>query len=185
MGTSDYLTRPDVDVLYTDHHGWLLSWLRRSLGNAADAADLAHDTFVRLLARSSLPPLGSVGEARSYLRTTAQHLCINLWRRREIERAWLATLAEHPEAMHPSAERQAIVLEALAEIGAMLHALPDKAARAFLMAVACQMTDDEVAQALGVSSRMVRKYVAQAMFGCLQLHARQTADALRTDGETH
>lgn len=40
------------------------------------------------------------------------------------------------------------------------------------------MTDDEVAARLGVSSRMVRKYVAQAMLGCLQLRAR---DRARTD----
>lgn len=40
---------PDIEVLYSDHHGWLQDWLRRRLGNAFDAADLAHDTFLRVL----------------------------------------------------------------------------------------------------------------------------------------
>lgn len=40
-----------VQTLYSDHHGWLHAWLRSKLGNAADAADLAQDTFVRLLQR--------------------------------------------------------------------------------------------------------------------------------------
>ncbi len=40
-----------VQTLYSDHHGWLHTWLRGKLGNAADAADLAQDTFVRLLQR--------------------------------------------------------------------------------------------------------------------------------------
>ena len=171
-----------VRSLYSDHHGWLFGWLRGRLGNTADAADLAQDTFVRLLARSSALELRSVGEARAYLRTTAKNLCINLWHRQEIERAWLETLATYPEESYPSAERQAIVLEALQEIGHMLCALPARAAQAFLLAVACRMTDDEVAAQLGVSGRMVRKYVAQAMFGCLQLRARDTAAALREDG---
>lgn len=181
MSAVNFPAQPDLHTLYSEHHGWLYRWLHRRLGNAPDAADLAHDTFLRLLSRSQLPVVGSCGEARAYLRTTAHNLCINLWRRQELERAWLDTLAATPEARYPSAERQAIILEALAEISAMLDALPAKAAQAFLMAVAGQMTDAEVGTRLGVSDRMVRKYVAKAMFGCLQLHARDTVQTLRED----
>jgi len=171
----------DITALYTDHHGWLHDWLRRRLGSAAQAADLAHDTFLRLLTGKTARSFGSAGEARAYLRTTAQNLCINLWRRQEIERAWLDILAAAPEASYPSAERQAIVLEALEEICRMLQALSPRAARAFTLAVVCDMTDDEVGAELGVSGRMVRKYVAQAMLGCLMLGARQTAAELRRE----
>lgn len=170
---------PTLETLYCDHHGWLQSWLRRRLGDASDAADLAHDTFLRLLGGRSQPRFGSMAEARAYLRTTAQNLCINLWRRQEIERAWLETLAATPEDLYPSAERQVMVLQALEEVGAMLQALSPKAARAFTLAVVCEMTDDEVGAELGVSGRMVRKYVAQAMLGCLSLRARDTVAELR------
>ena len=170
-----------VATLYRDHHAWLKVWLRRRLGNATDAADLAHDTFVRLIAGRSQPRFASVGEARAFLRTTAKNLCINLWRRQEIERAWRETLAHAPEYVYPSAEREAIVLQALEEISAMLQALPPKAARAFTLAVVCEMTDDEVGAALQVSGRMVRKYVARAMQACLNLRARDTAGALRQE----
>ncbi len=182
MNSQGYLSSPSVETLYNDHHSWLKGWLYRRLGNAADAADLAHDAFMRLIIKPTPSRFDTQGEARAYLRITAQNLCINLWHRQEIERAWLETLSTYPEKAYPSAERQAIVLEALGEISAMLNALPAKAAQAFSMAVICQMTDDEVAVNLGVSSRMVRKYVAQAMLGCLRLHARQTAVALFQDG---
>lgn len=168
-----------METLYCDHHGWLQGWLRRRLGNAADAADLAQDTFVRLITSRTERRFDSMGEARAYLRTTAQNLCINMWRRQEIERAWLDTLAITPEVAYPSAERQAMVLQALHEIGAMLETLSPKAARAFVLAVVCEMTDAEVAGELGVSDRMVRKYVAQAMLGCLSLRARDTMAGLR------
>jgi len=170
-----------IAELYRDHHGWLRGWLRRRLGCAAEAADLAHDTFVRLIASRTQRRFGSIAEARAYLRTTAQNLCINRWRRQEIERAWLDTLAVIPEAHYPSAERQAIVLQALEEIAAMLDALSPKAARVFALAVLCDMTDDAVGAELGISGRMVRKYVAQAMAACLSLHARQTACELRRE----
>nr|WP_286206638.1 sigma-70 family RNA polymerase sigma factor [Thauera linaloolentis] len=168
-------------MLYNEHHGWLHGWLRCRLGCAAEAADLAHDTFVRMLGGNAQQRFDSMAEARAYLRATAQNLCINLWRRQEIERAWLDTLAVTPRDHYPSAERQVIVLQALEEISTMLHALSPKAVRAFTLAVVCDMTDNEVGAELGISGRMVRKYVAQAMLGCLALRARQTADELRQE----
>ncbi|MFL9609593.1 sigma factor [Methylobacillus sp. Pita2] len=38
-----------VHQLYSSHHGWLYAWLRKKLGCQHIAADLAHDTFVRLM----------------------------------------------------------------------------------------------------------------------------------------
>ncbi|WP_276204144.1 sigma factor, partial [Delftia tsuruhatensis] len=52
MPAADRALVPDVATLYSDHHGWLLGWLRKRLGNAFDAADLTQDTYVRLLGRS-------------------------------------------------------------------------------------------------------------------------------------
>jgi len=174
-----YPSPPSVGLLYTDHHAWLRTWLQRRLGNAADAADLAHEAFLRLILKPAPRGFDSKLEARAYLRAMAQGMCINLWRRREIEQAWLDTLAAQPPAFAPSAERQAIVLQALQEIAALLSELPPKAAQAFLMSAVCGMTAAEVGQELGVSSRMVRKYVAQAMLRCMQAQAMQTAAALR------
>lgn len=108
----------------------------------------------------------------------ANGMCINLWQRREIEQAWLETLAAQPQAFAPSAEHQAMVLEALNEVGTMLLELSTKAARAFLLTEACQMNQKEVAEELGVSTRMVRKYIAQAMLKCMQLQARETVAEL-------
>lgn len=161
----------NIYTLYSDHHGWLHSWLWRRLGNSSDAADLAHDVFLRLIVKPAPRGFEHEGAARSYLRRMAEGMCINLWHRREIEQAWLDTLAAQPEEFAPSAERQAMVIEALQEVGRMLLDLPPRAARAFLLAEACQMTDQEVAEELGVSSRMVRKYKVQVMLHCMQLQA--------------
>jgi DNA-directed RNA polymerase specialized sigma24 family protein len=50
VSTTD-LAENQVHVLYTDYHGWLYGWLRRKLGNACDTADIAQDTFMRVLTR--------------------------------------------------------------------------------------------------------------------------------------
>ena len=159
-----------VASLYADHHGWLQALLRRRLGNGFDAADLAHDAFVRLLSKPR--SFDSFEGARAYLSTVARGLCVDLWRRREIEQAWLAALAAQPEAHACSAEQQASVLQALGEIDAMLRSLPAKVAQAFVLAMVHGMTDKEVAAQLGVSDRMVRKYMAKALLHCMLLEQR-------------
>lgn len=169
------LTATEFNCFYREHHSWLRDWLRRRLGNAWDAADLAHDAFIRVLLRPRA--LDSFEGARAYLSTIANGLCIDLWRRRQIERAWLDALAAKPEAEMLSAEHHAAVMEALCEIDAMLSRLSAKAASAFTLAMIYGMTDREVADRLGVSDRMVRKYIAQAMLHCLTLEARAHGQA--------
>lgn len=151
--------------LYAGHHGWLRAWLHKKLGCTHRAADLAHDTFMRLLVR----PRELEGERspRAYLTTIAHGLVVDHWRRHAIERAWLETLAAQPEPTAPSAEHCAIVVETLARLAAMLDSLPDKPRRAFVLAQLHGATYGEIGTELAVSERMVKKYMAQAMLHCL------------------
>ncbi|WP_323155444.1 sigma-70 family RNA polymerase sigma factor [Pseudomonas alvandae] len=155
-----------VQALYCSHHGWLHTWLRSRLGNAADAADLAQDTFVRLLQRTERLDLKA---PRAFLRTVAQGLVIDHWRREEIERAYLETIAHLPEAQTPSAEAQALILELLEGISRMLEGLKPKVRRAFLLAQCEGMTYKQIAEQMGISLRSVERYVADALYHCYVL----------------
>ena len=53
------LPRQGIEGLYAEHHGWLRGWLRGRLGNAFDAADLAHDTYLRILSSGACPSRGN------------------------------------------------------------------------------------------------------------------------------
>jgi RNA polymerase sigma factor (sigma-70 family) len=163
--------QPDLGALYHDHHGWLSGWLQWRMGNAADAADLAQETFLRLILKPAPGDLRGTGETRAYLRTIAQGMCIDLWRRRQVEQAWLDTLAAQPQATAPSPEHQAIVIETLMEIGALISRLGEKARQAFIMAQIHGMHTPEIARELGVSQRMVQKYLAQAMLQLILVDA--------------
>lgn len=171
MYGAEFAPHQPIETLYAHHHGWLQHWLHRRLGNSADAADLAQDTFVRLMSRPATRCFESVGEARAYLLTAANGLCVDLWRRREIERAWLQALAARPEALAPSPEHCAIVIETLLEVGRMLGKLSQKAAQAFIMAQVDGVPYRIIAQELAVSERMVKKYMAQAMLQCALIEA--------------
>lgn len=165
MTAVSYSTASDaVDAIYRAHHGWLLGWFRRRLGGTSCAADLAHDTFVRLIVSRDVQ---SLGEPRAFLRTLAHGVVVNHWRRQDIERAWLESLAVLPESMAPSPEERLMALEALCRIDAMLDRLNPKARTAFLLSQLDGLPYAAIAEQLAVSERMVKKYMAQAMLQCL------------------
>ncbi|MCJ1884560.1 sigma-70 family RNA polymerase sigma factor [Pseudomonas sp. LA21] len=156
----------DVQSLYSDHHGWLHRWLRGRLGNAADAADLAQDTFVRVLLK---PERSELRTPRAFLRTIARGLVIDHWRREELERAYLDSIAHLPEAEVPSAEARQSILQLLEAIARLLDGLKPKVRRAFLLAQCEGVPHARIAEELGVSVRSVERYVAEALFHCYQL----------------
>lgn len=168
MNSSSCATHGEVATLYVDHHGWLQGWLRRRLGNSCDAADLAQDTFVRILRARDV---GAIQTPRAYLTTVAKGVLVNWYRRQALEQAYLEALALLPEPEAPSPEQRALVLETLNEIDAMLDALPPLVRRTFLLSQLDGMKYEDIAQQLGVSLSSVKRYMAQAFRQCLALTA--------------
>jgi RNA polymerase sigma-70 factor (ECF subfamily) len=171
MSSNAVAQHSTLQDIYTAHHGWLSNWLRRQLGCSDNAADLAQDTFVRLLARDR--DLTTVLEPRAYLHTIAKGLLINHWRRRDIERAYLNALAEHASAVEPSPETHMLIIETLLRMDRMLGSLPINVRTAFLLSQLDGLTYAEIARRLNVSERMVKKYMARAMFQCLLLQGEE------------
>ena len=155
-----------ISDLYCEHHGWLFGWLRRKLGCAHNAADLAQDTFARILnARESV---ASLREPRAFLSTTARRLIIDQVRRKHIENAYLQELALTAEALEgfQSPEHILSTLEALEHIAFMLEGLHDNVRQAFVLYYLDGLTQSEIARQRGLSDRTVRKYLIQALLHC-------------------
>lgn len=149
--------------LYSDHHGWLQGWLRRKLGCAHQAADLAQDAFLKVIARHEALYLT---EARALLTTIARGLVIDHYRRAALERAYLDALAVLPEAETPSPEARYLLLETLIEIDRLLDGLPPKVRRAFLLSQIDGCTYAQIARELGVSLSSVQQYMTRAYGVC-------------------
>ena len=149
--------------LYTQHHSWLQGWLRRKLGDPAQAQDLAHDTFVQLLSARALPPLA---EPRAYLTTIAKRTLFDFWRRRDLEQTYLEALASLPEACHPSEEQRYAALQALQALDRLLDGLPAKTRHVFLLCQIQELTYREIGVQLGISIITVRRHMAKAIEAC-------------------
>lgn len=160
--------RPLAAAFFAEHQPWLLGRLHQRLRNRADAEDLASETFVRVVAQ---PDLAAVGTPRAFVTAIAKRVLFDFWRRRDLERAYLDAIAHLPEALAPSPEERALLLESLEGIARALDGLPDKARRAFLMSQLDELTYAEIATRLGVSASMVRKYMVQGWQACAQAQA--------------
>ncbi len=168
MGTNDVTTEKGFSVLYSDHHNWLCVWLRRQLGNDHDAADIAHDTFVRILNKSEAQ---EVREPRPYLSTIARGLVADFFRHRRLETAYLEVIANVPQEHVPSLEARAMLMETLMQIDVMLDGMKPVVRQAFLMSQLEGMTYDQIAAKLNISKRTVSNHMAVALEHCYLLAA--------------
>lgn len=155
-----------LDVLYGAHHGWLQGWLRRSVGCSQQAADLAQDTFLRLLVRGQ--PISNLAP-RALLARIARGLMIDHWRRDALERAYLETLVQLPVSSHPSPEVRHEALQCLERIAKLLDGVKPAVREAFVLYQLGGLNHAQVAVELGVSSRTVERHVASALLHCYRV----------------
>lgn len=155
-----------VADLYSEHHGWLKGWLRRKLGCSHQAADIAQDTFIKLL---TAPTLDTLQQPRAYLATVANRLMLDWFRRQTVEQRYLELLASLPEQEQPSVEEQALFREALFEVDRMLEGLGPKVREVFILSQFEELPYAEIARRVGISVRSVNNYMARAMAHCCLL----------------
>lgn len=153
-----------IQSLYAEHHPWLCAWLRKRLGCFDHAADLAQDTFIRVLLQRKAPELR---EPRAYLSSVARSLMIDSFRRRALEQAYLETLAARPEALDVSPEARFLIIETLLEIDRLLDGLGARTREIFLLAQLDGLSYVEIGRQLNVSVNTVKKHAVRALTHCL------------------
>ncbi len=154
----------DVKNLYLDHHGWLKRWLMKRLGEAADADDLAQDTFVRIL--RARRPVNDLQRPLAYLATIANSLLVNRWRRLAVERAYAEALAAQPEQHEISPETRHLLIETLTQLDELLHGLPPRVREIFLLSQLDGLTYRQIAEQLSLSIDQVQRAMLKAFDRC-------------------
>lgn len=167
--TTANIEQQSFQLLYLDHHAWLRGWLQHKLGNREDAADIAHDTFLRIMARRSTAFIGN--EPRAFLTHIAKGLVVDHWRRQDVEKAYLEAISHLPAAEAPSAETRFIILETLYRIDRMLRELPAQTRHIFLMSQLDGHTYPRIAEQLGIAVITVKRHMRIAFLNCLQFYA--------------
>lgn len=155
---------------YDQYHGQLLRFLARNLGEGADSQDLAQEVFLRVL-RIEDPDL--IRHPRAYLYRVAINV-IQEWRLRDrrypVHEGFDYT--DIPDEREPAADLEA--RERSQRVNAAIAALPPMYRAVLVLRVHQELTYNEVAEHLGVTPRMVKRYLVKAY---AQLRERLADDA--------
>lgn len=156
---------------FEQHYQDLLRFLFRRTGDVEEAADLAHDTYVRLTNVAD----SVVENDKAYIFRVAGNLALDMHRRSGRRAVWLSDEEPREDIAdpHPSQEQHVIDRDRLASMDAALNNLPPKARLALLMVRVDGLRYVEIAERLNISVSMVSKYVTQAVQHCRD-HVRQT-----------
>jgi RNA polymerase sigma factor (sigma-70 family) len=157
-----------VEKLFAEHGRALQAYFYRRIRARSDAPDLAQEVYLRML-RVSDPE--AIRDPQRYLYAVASNLVKEhaLLQQRQTNRTdleaadvqqWLGEL--------PSLEEELDGWQTLERLGAVVEQLPARWRTALILQNRYGLTYQQIGERLGVSSNMVKKYLAQALHRCRQ-----------------
>jgi RNA polymerase sigma factor (sigma-70 family) len=154
-----------IAYLFREHNRALVGYLRARLRSEQEAKEVAQEAYVRLL---QLQKPGSPGLLRAYLFKTATNIATDRLRHRMVQRrAGQGELFEELSATSPN--DPAVQLLARERVEQLLHCLqelPAKCRQIFQLHRLEGIDQRAVAERVGVSERMVRRYITYALVYC-------------------
>lgn len=138
--------------------------IQARVGNAAVAADLVQDLFLRLERIGEQLP--SEGEAQRYLMRMAINASIDHQR---VESRRIELLQGFAELFEPSTrgpEDEVLAADQLRAVDAALAELPPKCREMLFLSRVEGLTHREIADQMGVSRSLVEKYLLKALLHC-------------------
>jgi RNA polymerase sigma-70 factor (ECF subfamily) len=155
--------RLPVEQAFRRYHGRLVSFLRQRMRNEEDAADVAQETYVRLMQsyeRDLLPDT-----AATLIFRIATNVANDFSRRRKSHHATdhcsvdLVPLASG----EPSQERRLHARQQLERLYDAIESLSPRCQQVFLLSRVDHMTYTQIARHCGISTSMVEKHITNAL----------------------
>ncbi len=155
-----------VEKLFAEHHGALQRYFYRRIRTKSDAPDLAQEVYVRML---RIGDSSAIRDPQLYLYTVASNLVKEhaVADRRQASRVDVdETSVQQRLGELPALDSQLDATQVAERLRSMVERLPVKWRTAIILQYRYGLTYQEIADRLGVSSNMVKKYLAQALGRC-------------------
>jgi RNA polymerase sigma factor (sigma-70 family) len=161
-----------VGRLFAEHGSALQAFLYKRVRRHPDAAELAQEVYVRML---RLADTSAIRNPEAYLYTVASNLAKE--HSRQASRDTRVVDVDDPLVQEQLAELPAFAGQIDTErrvrrLREVLRQLPAKCQAAVVLQYWDGLSYEEIAERLGVSSHMVKKYLSQALVHCRRRMAR-------------
>ena len=161
-----------VERLFTEQRGALQAFFYRRAGCRPDTKDLAQEVYLRML---RVPDLDLIRNPEAYLFTVASNLAKEhaVKQRRQGMRVDVedAAVGEHLTEL-PSFGGQIDAAQRVTRLHEVLQQLPPKCHAAVVLQYRYGLSCADIGERLGISTPMVKKYLAQALGHCRRRMAR-------------
>lgn len=143
----------------------LVNFIARRMRSTVDARDIAQETYIRLL---RLNRKDLIREPRPYLYRVAANVLYEAELRRRTDAAALVLLASDLQIFADAGydEQGPEIAELSDRLEQVLAGLSPKCRAVLILHRREQLTYDEIGAELGISSSMVKKYLAQGLRYC-------------------
>jgi len=161
----DALTQGDIKALFQRHNDELVRYLTGHLKSHDEAVEVAQEAYVRLL---GLDDATTIGFLRAFLFRTATNIAIDRQRKHGRAQAYVAHEAADlsSQIFGFTPEREVAGKQSLQRVVDCIEGLPAKCKYAFVEFKFKHRDYNAIAEDMGVSSSMVRKYVIRAIVHC-------------------
>jgi RNA polymerase sigma-70 factor (ECF subfamily) len=152
-----------VEQLAAQQTRRLQDFLRRRVHNAADIPDIIQEVFLRLL---RVPSHETIRVPERYIFTIARHVA-QQHRLQGMQSAGAIGLEEALEELQTGSELDPVLQvtadQCLEELDEALQEMPAKVQATFLLCRRDGRSMDEIAERLGISRHMAKKYLVKAL----------------------
>ena len=166
-GTEPPARRQLWTQVFAHREGWLLGYFRKRLAQPADARDLVQEVYLRLL-HTDRGEAATIADPEAYLFTVAANLVKEqaVLQRGRAMHVDVAQVYPELEAPEENAEERLERAHRERRLAQALDRLPPRHRAVMLMQYRERMSYAQIAQRLGVSTHMVKKYVVKALALC-------------------
>jgi RNA polymerase sigma factor (sigma-70 family) len=158
--------RPYLEQLFDQHRSGLATFIRRRVRPGSDASDLTQEVYLRFL-RADRTEL--IRNPEAYLFTVA----VNLLREQSVlERRWSKAVdatepPTDPALVNFRTPEEEVDREArMARLTGLIEALPPKLQAVLILQYRDELTYQQIAERIGVTTHTVKKYVMQGLALC-------------------
>jgi RNA polymerase sigma factor (sigma-70 family) len=152
-----------VEELAAKHGPRLRQFLRTRVSNAADIPDIIQEVFLRLL---RVPSHETIRVPEAYIFTIARHVAHQHKLQSAADASCLepgGVLAEHHGTAETDPALEVSAQQCLQELNEALYQMAPKTQATFLLYRRDGLSMDEIAERLGISRQMAKKYLVKAL----------------------